>query len=219
MKKVISMSLYGTDRKYLMGAVHNSKLAKEYFPNWEYRVYHENGLNQDILNMLSENGTNLINMGNTNVVGSMWRFYVYDDPQVDYFICRDVDDRLNQHDADIVQTWLFSGFPFHIVRSFHGHRSEIMAGIWGGKTKSLPHFNMGDAIRMFNPHGAKDEDQRFLREVVFPKIKNISLTHGYDFTNSPNRLDFPRKIYDEIIGWAYPIGEVYDADVERSKFE
>ena len=37
--RVISMSLYGSDRRYIVGAVRNAQLAPIVFPGWQIRFY------------------------------------------------------------------------------------------------------------------------------------------------------------------------------------
>lgn len=220
MKNVISLTLYGNDRKYLKGAFYNAKLAKEYFPNWELRIYHEDGINHHALREIENEGGKLINVGQTNIYPTMWRFHVYDDPNVNFFISRDADDRLNNHDYELVNIWIESGLPFHIVRSHPGHHNEILAGMWGGRARYFPNFNMGDAMKNFTyTTRGKEEDQNFLRIVLYPMIRDISLVHGYDFYNSPNVKDFPRKFLNLDGIQTYPIGEVYDYFDERSLFE
>lgn len=220
MINVISTTLYGGDRRYFQGAIYNARLCKEFFPDWEFRVYHENGINNSNLYELKGEGANLINVGNTIVVPSMWRFHVYDDTNVNYFICRDLDDRLNRHDYELVQEWIESGHPFHIIRSHPGHRNEVLAGMWGGKANYFENFNMNKEMNEYK-YGSRDkeEDQNFLREIFYPKIRDLSLVHGYDFFNSPFVRKFPKKILNLIGEETYPIGEVYEHMDERSKFE
>jgi hypothetical protein len=48
-KKVIAMSLYGSDTRYTQGAVENAMLAKRDWPGWTYRVYYGAGVPADVL--------------------------------------------------------------------------------------------------------------------------------------------------------------------------
>lgn len=217
---VVSTTLFGGDRRYSQGAIYNARLCKEFFPEWEFRVYHENGFNQHYLQELENEGANLVNVGETNIVPTMWRFHVYDDPNVNYFICRDLDDRLNRHDSELVQEWIESEYPFHIVRSVPGHRNEVLAGMWGGKSRYFENFNMTEQMNKFEYRTrGKEEDQNFLREIFYPLIRNLSLVHGYDFFNSPVVKKFPKKMLNLEGEETYPIGEVYDYMDQRSKFE
>jgi hypothetical protein len=220
MKNVISITLFGGDKRYFNGALFNAKLAKEFFNDWEFRVYHEDGLNRDMLKEIEDQGAKLVNVGETSIVPTLWRFHVYDDPEVNYFICRDADDRLNFHDYELVNLWIESGFPFHIIRSHPGHRVEMLAGMWGGKSRYFSDLNLGEEMNKFNYiTRGKEEDQTFLRTVLYPKIRDISLVHGYDFYNSPYVHDFPRELFTADGQKTYPIGEVYDYSDERSLFD
>jgi hypothetical protein len=220
MINVVSTTLYGGDRRYSKGALYNTRLCKEFFPDWEFRVYHEDGFIDSILEELQNEGAKLINVGKTTIVPSMWRFHVYDDPNVNYFISRDLDDRLNRHDAELVQEWIESGHPFHIIRSHPGHRNEVLAGMWGGKAKYFENFDMGKEMNNFKyGNRGKEEDQNFLRDIFYPKIRNLSLVHGYDFYKSPFVRKFPKKILNLEGEETYPMGEVYELMDERSKFE
>jgi hypothetical protein len=220
MINVVSTTLYGGDIRYLKGAIYNAILCKEFFPDWEFRVYHEDGFIDSILDNLRNEGAKLINVGKTTIVPSMWRFHVYDDTNVNYFISRDLDDRLNRHDAELVQEWIESGYPFHIIRSHSGHRNEVLAGMWGGKARYFDDFDMNFEMDNFKyTTRRKEEDQNFLGDVLYPKIRNLSLVHGYDFYNSPVVRKFPKKILNLENEETYPIGEVYEHMDQRSKFE
>lgn len=219
MKNVISTCLYGGDNRYFKGAIYNAKLTKKYFPEWEFRVYHQSGINLDCLNELNDLGANTIDVGYTNIIGSLWRFLVYDDKDVNYFICRDLDDRLNMYDAALVNDWLNSGYPFHIIRSHRGHTDEMLAGLWGGRANYISDFNMKDEMSKFSYEtNDKYEDQKFLRLIFYPKIRDVSIVYGYDYQNSPVVRKFPIEFYDQDGYISYPVGEVYEQGDEESKF-
>jgi hypothetical protein len=48
-RKVIAVSLYGKNPRYLQGAVENAMLAKRDWPGWTYRVYYGKGVPADVL--------------------------------------------------------------------------------------------------------------------------------------------------------------------------
>jgi hypothetical protein len=218
-KRVISMSLYGQDLKYLNGAIFNSKLYKNIFPGWEYRIYHEHGISQKHLQILKDDGVNLIDMKDSKIVGSLWRFLVYDDDDVEYFICRDIDDRINEYDYEMVMEWIDSNIPFHITRTTPGHTDLILAGLWGGISKFLPNFSMENKIENFKfKSNEKHEDQIFLREVFYPIIKDIHLVHGpYNYYNSKNSKPFPKEMYNNNNEIYYPVGGSYKHNEEHFK--
>jgi len=239
-KNVISMSLYGGDPKYSEGVKHNAKLAKEHFPSWEFRVYTDNNLDLNVKNGLLDLGVNLITVNN-KFMGMFWRFFVYDDPSVNRFIIRDADDRLNNHDRLIVDEWLKYDLPFHIIRSNSiSHGIEILGGAWGGTANSIDGFSIIKEIEKYsNKTCIKFCDQYFLKDVLWPKIKNISLTHGYTYgyethKHIPFNVEYPISLHlDNLkkIGidvnqhdipknmFFYPIGEVYGNNIEKSFYE
>ena len=57
MKKVISFSLWGTNKKYTIGAIENAKLALEYYPGWICRYYIASSVPKEII---SDMGTSLV---------------------------------------------------------------------------------------------------------------------------------------------------------------
>ena len=46
MKKVIAVSLWGNDLRYVKGAIKNAHLAAEHYSDWEFRIYAEPHLHE-----------------------------------------------------------------------------------------------------------------------------------------------------------------------------
>ena len=61
-KRVISFSLYGTNEKYIHGALHNVELALVYFPGWVCRFYVNSDVPIDALNALKRLGAEVENV-------------------------------------------------------------------------------------------------------------------------------------------------------------
>ena len=116
-KWVISFGLYGSDPKYLMGALRNLELQPRFFPGWTLRFYTDDTVPRDIVAQLTQAGAEVVNMAQSNISGGIagmfWRFLVADDPAVERFIVRDADSRLNARDAIAVAEWCRSGIPVH----------------------------------------------------------------------------------------------------------
>ena len=106
MKKIIAVSVYGTNPRYFEGAIENAKIAKSMFPGWIYKVY---------LGSKAPTGfkTKLLNEGNTEVIdvdefftatptvfgpGVFWRFLEMFNDENQIMICRDSDTRLIERD-------------------------------------------------------------------------------------------------------------------------
>ena len=200
MKKVISYSLWGDNPQYTHGAIHNANLITSTFPGWIMRVYYDNTVPTEVINTLKEAPNVelfLINKTQHLWEGLYWRFYVHDDPTVERYIVRDLDDRLSRNDKACVDEWVNSNIPFHLIRTVLSHNTEMMGGLWGVVRSKLD-FNMVDEITKYNnnlPPNCKGPDQVFLKDKVWPLIKGKCLVHGLDFNyNSGIIKDF---IYGE----------------------
>ena len=53
--------------------------------------------------------------------------------QVDLYVSRDLDSRLNERELAAVQEWLDSSKEFHFMRDHPQHNTEILGGVWGCK--------------------------------------------------------------------------------------
>jgi hypothetical protein len=149
-KKVVAMSLYGTDPKYIMGAIRNAQMVHVNFPGWRLRVYVEDVsegapsrypiVAPPVLQKLKQLSANVVpvNLKEMKVPPMMWRFLVADDLSVDYFIVRDTDSRLTRRDAIVTHEWLKSGKAFGCVRDHPAHQNfAVNGGMWGGRPRQL----------------------------------------------------------------------------------
>lgn len=185
MKKVISYSLYGDNKRYLYGALKNVILVNKYLPDWECRFYIGSDVPRDFLSVLSlmKNVAIYEIETTTNNLIKCSRFLVFSDPEVDIAVCRDVDARLSAREILAVQEWLESGLDFHVMKDHpKGHGLyEIYAGMFGAKAEKLR--GMSQMLKMFISMLSKEEakmyqiDQVFLAQQVFPVIKNSCLYH------------------------------------------
>ena len=58
--KVVSFSLFGSDPLYNIGAIKNSELMTDIFPNWEMWVYYDDTVPVETLETLKSNNVKLI---------------------------------------------------------------------------------------------------------------------------------------------------------------
>lgn len=201
MTKIISFSLWGHDPKYTVGAIRNSELAKEIYPGWECHFYTGDGVPQDVIDALSNDNT-VIMMDGSGWNATFWRFLSAG--KADVFISRDTDSRLNPREQAAVDQWLASDKDFHIMRDHPYHQTEILAGMWGCRNGILK----GIRDMIFNyDMGSYDQtyqnDQNFLRDVIYPIVKDNSMVHDEFFEKKPfptpriNSQDFVGQVYDE----------------------
>merc|ERR1719201_2897797 len=70
------------------------------------------------------------------------RFLVATDKDVDRYIVRDVDSRLNARDSLAVYDWIQSKMTLHSVRDHVNHCNGMNGGMWGGTKDAFPEMTM-----------------------------------------------------------------------------
>lgn len=200
MKKVISFSLWGDNPTYNIGAIKNAEQAINFYPDFECWFYiHENVPKEtiDILKSMS-NTKIVIKRGDLNKIKPMmWRFEAIDDPDVEVMISRDTDTRFTMREQLAVNEWLNSNTIFHIMRDHPHHNFCILGGMFGTKKiKELPNWTA--IMDTLNQIGHRDYDQTFLRDVIYPIVKNNSTIHASFHKMEHNAKDFPIKYCNEL---------------------
>jgi protein O-GlcNAc transferase len=109
-KKIISFCLWGSDPKYIIGAIENAILASKIYPGWICRFY----IGQSTLESASEFVARLEAFTNVEIVkmkeegdwsGMLWRFFPISENDVDIMISRDTDSRLSFREKSAVDEW------------------------------------------------------------------------------------------------------------------
>lgn len=178
MSNVISFSLWGNNPKYCIGAIKNAQLAKEIYPDWICRFYVGKDIPNEILSELkSFDNTEVFIMNEPpNWTGMFWRFYAMFDPSIDILISRDTDSRLSTREKLAVDEWIDSGSPFHIMRDHSWHNTQILGGMWGCLPKCIDK-SLLQTILSFDKKDQYDTDQAWLRQIVWPLVKDIAFVH------------------------------------------
>lgn len=200
MYNVISFSVWGNDPLYHNGILENAKLVPEVYPNWVCRVYHDEKFPRELIHNLKSMGvkTFLRKMEN-NWYGLLSRFEPAGDSAVDTCIVRDADSRLTIREKVCVDEWLKSDKAFHCMRDHIEHNVPIMGGMWGSKKGFIKDFSgMLSSAKAVN----KGDDQVFLSQQVWPKIREKALVHDR-FHKGIIRFE------DELIEWDN-VSEYYD---------
>lgn len=160
--------------------------------------------------------------------GSMlWRLRPIFGTQADVVVCRDVDSLPMDRDRKMVEDFIESGAGVHAIHDSESHSGPLMGGMTAFRadaffeafpkviswdkfeelaSSTLPHMNV---------HGA---DQRFMNEVLWPKLQKNSFIHTRRAT-----LVYPAKItrpvrpqeteLDKVvrhIGAAYDLGRAHE---------
>lgn len=193
MKKIISFSLWGTNPMYNIGAIKNSELAKDIYPDWICRYYVGKSVPTEIIEKLNSfDNTEIILMDTDgDWTGMFWRFYPSSEDDVDIVIVRDCDSRLNEREKNAVDEWIKSDKGFHIMRDHPYHGTEILGGMWGSKKGTI--FDMRLKIDNYVKGDFWQVDQYFLRDIIYPLIKNNCMVHDEFFDFNFNSKPFPSK--------------------------
>ena len=220
-KNVISMSLWGSNGRYLNNALKNAEMSQNFFPGWKLRIYtvirgsktyRYSTVPGDILERLESLGAeiNYVDPSQTPIPPMMWRFFVADDLSVDRFIVRDSDGWLSARDAAVVHQWILSGKAFHCIRDHPSHvRFAVSGGLWGGIPSALRDIFKRPLEEMMKGFtDAYRQDMNFLNRVVWPKVKsNAYCSDSVSCDKWPSSHPFPVPRNGTEI-----VGEVRDAN-------
>jgi tetratricopeptide (TPR) repeat protein len=180
-QNVISFSLWGTAPFYAYGAMINLVLARAVYPGWRCRFYIAADVPQICVAFLRDNGAEIRNIEDEYpAVGLFQRFLVMNDASVGRFLVRDCDARLSHAEADLVQHWIDSGKPFHVVRD-HVMHNELMIGCtWAGRSGcgiDIVELMRRYFSRIAGPTARYGHDQYMLGQQLWPIIRDQCLVH------------------------------------------
>jgi hypothetical protein len=192
-RNVISFSLFGETERYLRGAVTNVRAARFVYPDWTCRFYIDDSVPRQVVQILAAEGAELRTVDGlpSAKYGTFWRFLVAEDGQVARYVVRDCDSVVNVRERLAVDEWIESRRHFHVMRDAYAHSELVLAGMWGGVVGALP--AVGKAFIPFVEQTIRHRtlDQDFLRERLWPTIRQSVLVHDSQFAFGEHR-DFPR---------------------------
>lgn len=190
--RIIAFSLWGSNPRYLRGALHNALLASSLFPDWTCRFYVDSSVDKALVAALRSLGSEIAMVvgGKSDRQRLCRRFLVADDPGVGRYLVRDCDSVLSEREARAVDHWLHSNKGFHVMRDWWTHTDPMLAGMWGGTAGVLP--KLGPLIAAYRPNRVETAnwDQWFLRDRIWPLIRDRTLVHDRWF-NSRGAVPFP----------------------------
>ncbi|WP_037501003.1 tetratricopeptide repeat protein [Sphingomonas jaspsi] len=180
---IIAFSLWGSNPRYLRGAVHNALRAPQVYPDFRCRFYLDASVPDDLVATLQRLGAEtIVEQGEpSNIHRLTRRFLVADDPSVRRYLVRDCDSLVNAREAASVGLWIDSGRPFHVMRDWWTHSDPILAGMWAGMGGVLP--PLAPLIATYKPKVLETPnwDQWFLRDRIWPSIRANALVHDRCF--------------------------------------
>jgi len=197
-------------RKYFAGIRENLSLVKQLYPGYVMRLYYEAGpevktklcrlaCSEPSLDLCPANG--VPKLGNaTKVYPLLWRFLPAIDPQVDIFLSRDLDSRLNNREVAAVNQFLQSEKNIHIMRDHPAHEAVMMGGTWAAKVSSTRNRFRKSFAELFKNGLAYINrfkggwDQVALQRYVWPWAKKMALIHdSYTCKKFSYTSPFPTK--------------------------
>ncbi|MGL5813042.1 MAG: tetratricopeptide repeat protein [Aeromonas sp.] len=183
-RNVIAFSLWGREPRYLRGALDNVLAAAYLYPGWRVRFYVDESVPAELLACLREHGAEVMmqSAGQSLRERLCWRFLVASDPGVGRFLIRDADSVLSARERVAVDAWLASGRWFHIMRDWWSHTDLVLAGMWGGVAGVLPPLAPWVTAYRSGNMETPNIDQWFLRDCLWPYLRQSSLIHDRCFT-------------------------------------
>ena len=182
---MIAFSIWGSNPRYLRGALRNALLIPDLYPGWQARFHLDTTVPLEFKELLQSLGAEvrLMHAGQTMRQKLCWRFQVANDPAVGRFLVRDCDSVVNQREVAAVQQWLASERWFHVMRDWWSHTDPILAGLWGGVAGVLP--DLTALLSTYRPPAKEtaNVDQWFLRDLLWGSIRPLALVHDRCFRN------------------------------------
>lgn len=214
--KIITFSLWGNNPTYNIGAIKNAELAQQFYPDFQcwFYIHKETVPIETICKLEKMSNVKIMpKTGDLSIVKPMmWRFEAIDDPTVEIMMSRDTDTRILFREKIAVDEWLNSDKLFHIMRDHPHHNNVILGGMFG--TRKLPNLpNWKEKMDEIVQKGYRNYDQDFLRDIIYPIIKNNSVIHA-SFHRYENHCNFFPINYDNDYNF---VGQYVYADESRSE--
>ena len=190
-RNVIAFSLWGSNPRYLRGALHNVLAARNVYPGWTCRFYVDSSVDAGFVAALRQDGAEILEHRIFGMPQRLSRrFIVADDPEVGRFLVRDCDSVVNQREARAVGDWIASGRAFHVMRDWWTHTDPMLAGMWGGVAGVLPPMKSLLSTYKSKHLETPNWDQWFLRDQVWALIRDEALIQDRCFA-SRHAVPFP----------------------------
>ena len=173
---VISFGLWGQEAKYLIGAIDNARQASEFYPGWQVRIYVAADVPPKVACEVRHVGGVVLPADERLHNRYLWRFQPLSDGEVERVVFRDLDSRYSRRETDAVAEWVASGKGAHVMRDWPFWHGLLMAGgTWGVIPGRFP--GLYDAMLADNPRHEYGLDERWLTDVVWPRIRSDAYIH------------------------------------------
>lgn len=216
-RKILVIAVWGTDARYVQGALENVEWNFKCYPDFEQVYYVADNCPTSLTGDLRSYGCTVIEHAYSEQMKRYTRMNAASLP-ADTFIIRDADSRASMRDADAVKEWLESGKSVHVMRDHIRHTAPIMGGMWGAKTEYMREIQFMNRLQAWinnvDKMGISGQrhsrfaysDQPFLSCDIWPVVREQCFIHDDwgRFTNEchPFRVKFPEGFF---------VGQVFDA--------
>ena len=176
MKKIISFSLYGNNKKYTINSLVNLELCEKFYPDWNVFFHYDDTVPAYIINEMKKfSNCTLIKKEGIHHDRMWWRLFGYD--YGDLFISRDADSHITEKVVAAVEDWLDSDKNMHIMRDHIGHYNKIQGGMFGiKKNDKIP--SMKNIIEnQINRSRNYGDDEDFLSKNIYPLFVGDMVVH------------------------------------------
>lgn len=226
-QKVVAFSFYGSTnstehqkKKYWSGIEENLALVEAlYGEGWSMRVYHDllssSPLHQQLCSLAcSSTFLDLCPVAElpssspsnaSSIFPMVWRFLPTLDPQVDLYLCRDLDSRISKREVAAVQEWLATDAAVHAMRDHPAHNVPLLGASWAAQ---LSQANIREKWRRswqkmladplcWAPASAKGPDQELLTKYIWSWARHMAVQHdSYTCHTFPGSKGFPTERED-----------------------
>ncbi len=174
MNKIISMSVWGNDPRYIIGAKKQIELCNRYYPDWKVRIYTDEASK---FNDQTEIEIVVINDGS---FAMFHRFIPMFEDSNNIVMVRDSDSRITIREVKAITEWLDSDKDFHVFRDHDAHFEFPIIGC-AFAYKGCFDNNLYEIMKyyMFTQKYYLS-DQFYLRDHIYPVVKESMMIHSMD---------------------------------------
>lgn len=173
MNKIISMSVWGDNPRYIVGARRQIELAEKHYPDWSIRLYVDNKFKfHDLFEAVD------IREVKDGSYGMFWRFMPLFESDDNIVMVRDSDSRITIREQRCIEEWLQSDQKFHTFRDHDAHYEFPIIGCAFAMKGKLSEELLNIMSAYMHSHKYYLSDQFYLRDYVYPAIKDSMFVHS-----------------------------------------
>ena len=219
--RIISFCLFGSEPSNIEGAVANTKIASQIFPEWIVRIYHDDTVPNQVLQTIKSENVQFVKITTKTPFEpkEIWNLFVATDPCLERYLIRNINTRLTARERAAVDQWINSGKRFHIIRDHPVHVNDsIPSGLWGG-TKDAVTDMMSLIHKYIENRSHYGTVQQFLNREIWQLAKMSVLQHdSVSCEKYPGSVPSPTKRQGfEFIGAIYRNGTVRQTEIDVLK--